>query len=416
MDKKPTYAKLEQRVKELEKLAVSYNQAKASLVATLEKHPKLEKKPSEPEIAVDVFDQEIDEHKPVEQAFIAEHVFRKTIEKSVPCGIVALDLDGRQTYVNHYFCAMIGWDEEELLGQKAPFISLPQRKPENDGYTWDLLSYFDSEAEDNLELQLRRKDGELFWALVQTAPLHDSDGQQTGMLMTVVDIAKQKEAEQKLRMLSSRLIDAQEIERKHISAELHDSIGAKLAGIKYSLEKTIFDIKFGQVALDKPLMEILSIVQDTIEETQRITKNLRPSILDDIGLIPAIRSYCREFQDIYSDIAIQLDCSIEEKQTPESIKILVYRVMQEALNNIAKHSSADKVDLTLKQDSACIILVIQDNGKGFDMDSLSSDEESQGLGLRSMSEKTQIFGGSLHIETKPGEGTLVQASWPYRMA
>ena len=128
MDKKPTYSELEQRVKDLEKLAVTYGQAKASLRETLEKHPDLEEKSSDPEMALDVLDQEIAEQKPVEQALIAEHIFRKTIEKSVPCGIAAMDLNGRQTYVNQFFCNMVGWDEEELVGTMFPFDYLPQEQ------------------------------------------------------------------------------------------------------------------------------------------------------------------------------------------------------------------------------------------------------------------------------------------------
>lgn len=411
MGEKPSYIELEQRIKELEKLAVTYSQAKASLRETLEKHPDLEDNAADPEMAVDVLDQEITEQKPVEQAFIAEHIFRKAIEKSVPCGVAAMDLKGRQTYVNQFFCRMVGWKEEDLLGAKFPFTYL---SIEEINCFWDHFSRptYDPISDKSFELQLRRKNGDRFWGLVQTATLHDSEGQRSGLLMSVVDITRQKQAEEKLRAMSSSLIDAQETERKHISTELHDSIGGKLTGIKYSLEKALYDVHGSNASQETPLPEILAIVQDTIEETQRITKNLHPSILDDLGILSAIRSFCREFQDIYSNICINLNFDFEERQIPESLKILIYRVMQEALNNVAKHSGAETIDLTLEQVPDRFILSIRDNGNGFDLEKVMRDEDSQSMGLRSMNEKTELFGGSLRIETAPGNGTLVQAAWP----
>jgi PAS domain S-box-containing protein len=412
MGKKPTYAELEQRVKKLEKLAVTYSQAKASLIETLEKHPDMDEKPADPAMALDVLDQEIADHKPVEQALIAEHILRKTIEKSVPCGIVAVDLRGRQTYVNPFFCSMVGWHEEDLAGSKFPFVYLSEENID------DFQQYFQKTPKDcvfteSAEFLFLRKNERPFWGLVQFAPLHDSEGQRIGMLMSVVDISMQKQAEEKLRRLSSRLIDAQETERKHISAEIHDSIGGKLTGIKYSLEKAIHDVHHGRAVLEKPLHDTLNIVQDVIEEAQRIIKSLHPSILEDLGILSAIKSYCREFQRIYSGISIRINFIIDENQIPESLKILIYRVMQEALNNIAKHSGAEKAAITLKRRSDRLILEVSDNGQGFEPEAILTSEGSTGLGIVSMSERTELFGGVLDIETGTGKGTLVRASWPF---
>lgn len=411
MGTKPSYAELERRIKELEKLAVTYSQAKASLKRTLEKQPNLEEDASEPDMAMDVLDQGIAEQKPLEQAFIAEHLFRKTIEKSVPCGIVALDLDGCQTYVNHFFCRMVGWREAELIGSKLPLINLVRHGSNVSGE--NLRSrLIESASGESIELQFKQKNGKQFWGLVQTAPLHDNEGGQIGLLMTVVDITRQKQSEKRLRVLSSKLIDAQETERKHLSIELHDSIGGKLAGIKYSIEKILYDIQNKTSSLEKPLQETLAIVHASIEEAQRITKNLHPSILDDLGILSAMKSFCREFKDIYSGYAIKLNFVLKEKDIPESLKILIYRVMQEAFNNIAKHSNADSIDVTLEKKDKRVNLLIRDNGEGFEIGPLMDHEQSHGMGLKSMSERTELFGGSLHIETKPGRGTLVRASWP----
>jgi PAS domain S-box-containing protein len=339
---------------------------------------------------------------------------RKTIEKSVPCGIVALDLDGNQTYVNLFFSRMVGWVEEELVGQILPLAGLPGLNTKEIGdYFQSLL--FNSTSDESIELQFLRKNGERFWGLIQTAPLNDREGNQIGLLLTVVDITRQKQSEKKLRVLSSKLIDAQETERKHVSAELHDSIGGRLAGIKYSLEKILYDIQNTNQSLENPLQEILSVVGTAIEEAQRITKNLHPSILDDLGVLSAMRSFCREFQDFYANIAINLNLHLYDNQIPEPHKILIYRVMQEALNNIAKHSGADTVDVTLEKHVDRIVLSVHDNGQGFDLEKIMQDEKSQGIGLRSMSDRTELFGGALQIKAKPGSGTLIQASWPDRI-
>jgi len=413
MGKKPTYSELEQRIRKLERLATTYSQAKESLKKTLEKQPELEETSSAPDMALEVLDQDIKGQKAVEQAFIAEHILRKKIEKSVPCGIAAMDLDGCQTYVNNLFCRMLGWQEKELIGTPLP-LAVPIKNRANRFPESFQKQFNDSAWGQSAELQFLCKNGEQLWGLVQTTQLYDSEGNQVGLLMSVVDITRQKKAEERLRALSSRLIDAQESERKHLSIEIHDSIGGKLAGIKYSLEKTLYDIHHDNKSLEHSLQEILAIVHGTIEEAQRITKNLHPSIIYDLGLLSAMKSFCREFQDIYSDISVNLNFDFKENQLAESIKILIYRVMQEAFNNVAKHSGADRIDLAIEQKADRVIVSIYDNGKGFDLETVIEDDKLQGIGLKSMSERTELFGGKLHLKSKPGCGTLVRASWSYQ--
>ncbi|MGD2186736.1 MAG: sensor histidine kinase, partial [Desulfobacterales bacterium] len=251
--------------------------------------------------------------------------------------------------------------------------------------------------------------------LVLSATLTDSKGNKRGQLMSVADISARKHAEKALRDLSSRLINAQERERKIVSQDLHDSIGGKLTGIKYSLEKIISDLENVPDTLKTSLKDVLSIVQDTIEETQRITKHLHPSILDDLGLFAAIQGICREFKAIYSDIHITSNFEIDEHDVPGSLKILIFRILQEALNNVAKHSGADTVNLSLKKSKRTIELTIEDNGKGFDIhEALPADSPERGLGLQSIRERTELFGGSIDIRSKRGKGTSVCVDWPLK--
>jgi PAS domain S-box-containing protein len=321
-------------------------------------------------------------------------------------------MEGHQIYVNQVFCEMVGWHEEELIGAKYPFKYWPQNDMENGATKFQLLLSGNVPSE-GLEFPFRRKNGDRFWGLVLSAALTDSVGKKIGQLMSVADISAQKQAEKTMRALSSRLINAQEIERKIVSHDLHDSIGGKLTGIKYSLEKIIFDLESVPNSLETSLKDVLTIVQRTIEETQRITKHLHPSILDDLGLFAAIRGICREFNEVYSDIQVISNFKMDEYELPDSLKISIFRILQEALNNVAKHSGADTVNLSLKKNKQKIELYIEDNGKGFDLhEVIHADSHERGLGLQSIRERTELFGGSIDIKSKKGQGTTICANWP----
>jgi PAS domain S-box-containing protein len=412
MKKNGTHKELKQKIKKLKKTAVTYKQAKKELKTSLDKREGSKEEPSEPEMAVEVLEKEDTAEQPVEKALIAEHIFRKTIEESTPSGISGFDMQGRQIYVNRVFCEMVGWSEEDLLGAKYPFKYWPPEEVQNLAASYQSLLRGEVPA-DGIELPFQRKNGERFWGLVLSTALTDSTGNKIGQLMSVADISARKRAEKALRDLSSRLINAQETERKIVSQDLHDSIGGKLTGIKYSLEKIIFDLENVSDSVKNSLKDVLTIVQSTIEETQRITKHLHPSILDDLGLLTAMRGICREFKEVYSHIQVTSDFQIQEHDVPESLKILIFRILQEALNNVAKHSRADTVHLSLKKNNRKIVLTIEDNGTGFDLSEVPpANSHERGLGLQSMRERTELFGGSLDIRSQRGKGTSICADWP----
>ena len=412
MKKKSPHKELKQKVNKLKKTTLTYNQTKKKLKASLKKQEGTAYIQSEPEMALKVLDQKETEEQPVEQALIAEHIFRKTIEKSIPCGITGFDTEGYQIYVNRIFCEMVGWTEEELIGTQYPFKYWQQEDIETFSDNFQVL-VSGGVSSDGIELPFRRKNGDYFWGLVLSSILTDSKGNRRGQLMSVADISAQKRAEKSLRTLSSQLINAQESERKIVSQDLHDSIGGKLTGIKYSLEKIISDLQDVTPSLETSLKDILSIVQSTIEETQRITKNLHPSILDDLGLFAAIREICREFREVYSDLQITNNFEMDENEIPQSLKILIFRIVQEAFNNIAKHSGADTVKLSLTRGKRMIELAVEDNGKGFDLQKvLQENRHERGLGLQTIRERTELFNGSIDIQSKSEKGTTIRANWP----
>ncbi len=412
MSQKPTYKELEQKVRKLEKMVVTYSQAKRSLKESLEKQDGLTDKTSEPEMAFEMLDQEDPGKQPIEQALIVEHIFRKAIEESIPVGIFGIDQQGRQIYVNRGFCEMAEWNEDELLNFTYPFVYWPQDK------LGSLAGDFHRLAEvilssDGIELPFVKKNGEHFWGLVTGTELNDSRGQPIGYLLSVADISAQKRAEDALRVLSSRLVNRQESERKFVAQELHDGIGGKLTAVKYSIEKIINEIQHQKEPLETSLENILAIVQDTIDETQRIYRNLHPAILDDLGLDAALRSLCREFMEVYTNIVVETHFEVPEKGIQSPLKILIYRILQEALNNVAKHSQAERVEVSLRPVANKIELVIKDNGRGFDLAGAQAvDFQKRGIGLESMKGRTIIFGGALDIHTAPGQGATIRVSWP----
>jgi signal transduction histidine kinase len=140
--------------------------------------------------------------------------------------------------------------------------------------------------------------------------------------------------------------------------------------------------------------------------------DLRPSMLDDIGILATLSWFCRRYQTIYPGIRIEQEMDIQQGEVPKPLKIVIYRVIQEAMNNIAKHSKADFVCLSLRKRDDKLELVLQDNGRGFDQEKAHSQESTKrGLGLSSMRERVELSQGSFVIESTEGKGTTIRASW-----
>jgi signal transduction histidine kinase len=160
----------------------------------------------------------------------------------------------------------------------------------------------------------------------------------------------------------------------------------------------------------------VSLLQDAIEECRRIQTELRPSILDDLGLLPTLSWVCRRWQEIFPWIRIQQEIDLQEGDVPGSLKIVIYKVLQETMNNIGKHSKADLVWLSLQNTDGALRLTVKDNGIGFDTEEVSKRSNARrGLGLTSLQERTELSGGSFSICSGKGNGTTVQASWSLQL-
>jgi len=228
------------------------------------------------------------------------------------------------------------------------------------------------------------------------------------------DEERQKKSEEELRHLSSKILNAHEEESKRIGQELHDGLAQTLSAIKFGVEGAL--MYMGQenpVEASDSLESIVALAQGAVEEVRRISKNLRPSALDDLGILATISWLCNEFETLHSDIGIKKRIDLQEEDVPDHLRIVIFRILQEALNNIAKHSEAHLVNLSLKGTSDHIELGINDNGIGFGVgDDLSSEQFTKGLGLTSMKERTELSGGSFSINSSYKTGTTIRAIWP----
>jgi signal transduction histidine kinase len=223
-----------------------------------------------------------------------------------------------------------------------------------------------------------------------------------------------KESEQQLKTLSAQLLASQETERKRIVQELHDSVGQTLSALKFTVENNIAQAgNAPEKMYVKSLADLIPKIQNAVEEVDRIGKGLRPSILDDLGILATFSWFCREFQEIYSDIRIEKEITLKEDEVPEHRKVVIYRILQESLNNIAKHSHSDHVHISFKKEDHTINLTIKDNGRGFNVETaLATENQKGGLGLISMIKRAELSGGNLVIKAEEKKGTIIRASWP----
>jgi len=217
------------------------------------------------------------------------------------------------------------------------------------------------------------------------------------------------QTQDQLRYVSFRLLIAEEAERKRIAQEIHDGIGQHWATIRFRVENIVQQL---DEQIGTALKDILPLIDLGLEETRRIQMNLRPPLLDDLGILATISWVCREFQKAHPDIHIETKINIQEDEVVSDLKTVVYRVMQEALGNIAEHSKGNHVKLSFVKKQDMIEFIIQDNGQGFDLnEEFSPKRIERGLGLAGMKERTQLSGGTFCIESAKGAGTTIRASW-----
>ncbi len=215
------------------------------------------------------------------------------------------------------------------------------------------------------------------------------------------------------RKYLSQIIETQENERRRISRELHDEIGQALTAIKFNLDRIEKELPQNLPLLTERLEETKSLSKQTLAAMRQLSIDLRPTMLDDLGLIPTLRWYIQTFSN-RMNIHSHFEAIGMGERLPAQIETAFYRIIQEALNNIAKHSGADHIEISLEKRDSTLYASVIDNGKGFDLEEvLHPESPKRGFGLIGMQERVTLLGGQIDIQSKPGLGTHIYINVPY---
>ena len=222
---------------------------------------------------------------------------------------------------------------------------------------------------------------------------------------TLDHLAEVTEARQELKSLSAKLVDTQESERKNISRELHDAVGQSLSAVQFELHDLALALGPGDGELRGRVDRIRTLVEGSLAMVRNVALLLRPSMLDDLGLAAALQWQAHQ---VTRSTGIHIDVEADElpDDLPEHHKTCIFRLVQEALNNVCRHASANQVSIAVRTAGQRLTVVVRDNGRGF------SRRRNQGLGLLGIEERVTGLGGSVRIDSEPGTGTTLEAWLP----
>ncbi len=332
----------------------------------------------------------------------------RTVVDTAEEGVWVIDKEARTVFANRKMAQMLGYSVDEIKGRS-------------------LFEFMDDEmqkiAEINFEkrqkgiveqhdFRFTRKDGGIFWAIISTNPLYDNDGNFTGALAMVTDITVRKQmadtieaSREKLRALAVHMESVREEERTRIAREIHDELGQALTCIKIDLSEIKNELETEQpdsVAAAGKTRAILNYIDETISTVRKISAELRPGVLDDLGIAAAIQWLSQDFQK-RTGISCNLR-RIESAEPDKNVATAFFRILQESLTNVARHSGATLVTIDFFPEDGNLVLSVRDNGKGFKEDTL---DKSSSLGLLGIKERVLQFGGGADITSRPGKGTRV---------
>jgi len=331
----------------------------------------------------------------------SEEKFRRVVEH-IGDALFVDNVEGQVVFANERFLNLFGFSREELPDIRLEDYVAPE-------YRATLRDRHDRRVRGeavptHFEYEGFRRDGKRMWLEVDVVPVTDENGNLIGTQSALREITERKRAEEALLEVNRRLIEAQEQERARIGRELHDDINQRLAMLAIELERlqdSPSEVRSGLQELRKQTTELSS-------DVQALSHELHSSKLDYLGAVGGIKSWCNEFGERQG---IQI-----EVKTPESkislrpeVGLCLFRVLQEASHNAAKHSGVKRIEVQLREDSGEIHLIIRDSGKGFDLDTAM---QGRGLGLTSMEERVRLVNGMIEIQSKPMGGTTVHVRVP----
>jgi signal transduction histidine kinase len=219
-------------------------------------------------------------------------------------------------------------------------------------------------------------------------------------------VAALRLAESELRLVSAALLSSQEMERKRIACELHDSIGQVLNSIAFGSGVALEMVRAKDIHnAEEMLVRLSAQAKQAVGDVRRIAMDLRPAMLDHLGIVGTLSWFLREFRSIHPDLKVTVDIDVRESDVSPNLVTTLYRVVQEACSNVVRHAGASEVRVLLNRFRDSLELRIEDNGRGIE------GGERQGMGLRSMRDRVQFSGGSFRLESEVGKGTSIVAAW-----
>ncbi|MDR3566959.1 MAG: PAS domain-containing protein [Syntrophobacteraceae bacterium] len=355
-----------------------------------------------------------------------------------PLAVIEFDADLR---INRWSGAaerMFGWSAEEVIGKRVEDFHWIYEQDQSQ--VAEVMGELTSGANPQRFSSNHnyRKNGSVAYCEWYNSSLPDDSGNLRSILSLALDVTdrhrmeeelrRSKEelesrvyertaaleaANEKLRLTPSLLIQAQETDRQRLAADLHDSIGQTLAALKFRIEHISDKLRAGQSDEAVRLLdEFVPILQRSIGETRTIYMGLKPTILSDHGILATLEWYRRQLMAIYPGIHIELEAKISEEAIREELKIAIFRIVQEALNNCCKHSQTEWADVRLAGSNGAIELEISDEGVGMELDFILESASAKSLGLLGMRERAELSAGEFTISSCPGEGTTVRVRWP----
>jgi PAS domain S-box-containing protein len=340
---------------------------------------------------------DVTERKLAEEALLSsERRYRLLFERNV-AGVGIASLDGRLLDCNDGWARILGYQsKDELRGRHASefYFNPAERQSLVD-------ELFEKQVLFSRELQLKRKDGTPVWVLFNAAVYSDHD--RPIVQATMIDISEWKRADEALSGMTRKLIEAQEQERARIGRELHDDINQRLAMLSLELEQ----LQENPSEIQPRVKELRREMAEVSNDVQAMSHDLHSSKLEYLGVVAGIKSWCKEFGERQR---VEIDFSNDvHSALPFEIGLSLFRVLQEALHNVMKHSGVKRIEVQLREDSGEIHLIIRDSGKGFDVEAAL---RGKGLGLTSMRERVRLVNGTISIESKPMGGTTIHVRVP----
>jgi PAS domain S-box-containing protein len=346
----------------------------------------------------------------------AEIVSYKNVEniiRSMPESLVVVSLDGIIEFVNAATCALLGYEEREIVGQPVEKIIAEEQQLRFKGSgIEDLIK---KGAFQNVEKAYLSKNGRKIPVLLSISVMRNDDGRIQGILCAARDITERKRAEEQAQGLFRDFLNAQEAKNERICLEIHDGVIQTLvSAFQYlqTLESTLAeDTSAKQLAL-----RASALLKQAIQETREVINGLQPATLRDLGLVATLR---QELRQLEQETGLQIDFKADAIKLPADIEIGLYRIIHEAITNVRKHAYRRITDVKrIRVAIACaegkLKVEVQDWGRGFNPDKPDLAPGMQGFGLYSMRKRAELLQGVCHIQSSPGQGTTVCVEIPLR--